>query len=388
MLTKLLRDEQLGKYIVPIVPDEARTFGMEALFRMCGIYSHVGQLYEPVDSESLLYYKEIKDGQILEEGITEAGAMSSFIAAGTAYANTGVPTIPFYIYYSMFGFQRIGDLIWAAGDLRCRGFLLGATAGRTTLAGEGLQHQDGHSLLLAYPLPNLLAYDPAYAYEVAVIIQDGIRRMYRDQESIFYYITLGNENYAQPAMPEGAREGILRGLYRFRASAAKKPRMHAQLIGSGAILNEVVKGAALLEERYGVACDIWSATSYKALRRDALDCDRWNRLHPLEKPRVPLVAQAFADTKGPIVAASDYVALLSDGLARWMPRPMVSLGTEGFGRSENRARLREFFEVDHRFVAAATLAQLAAAGEIKPAEVAGAIKDLDINPEKLNPLTA
>jgi pyruvate dehydrogenase E1 component len=388
ILTKLLRDEKLGRYIVPIVPDEARTFGMDALFRMCGIYSHVGQLYEPVDSESLLYYKEAKDGQILEEGITEAGSLSSFIAAGTAYANQGVPTIPFFTYYSMFGFQRVGDLIWAAGDLRCRGFLVGATAGRTTLNGEGLQHQDGHSHLLAYPLPNILCYDPAYAYEIAVIIREGIRRMYEAGESVFYYLTVGNENYAQPAMPGDVREGILRGLYPLGRSALKKPRAHARLLGSGSILNEVVKGAKLLEEKYGVACDLFSATSYKELRRDALECERWNRLHPGEKPRVPYVTATLGNDTGPVVAASDHVKLMPDSIARWIPGRLAALGTEGFGRSESRAALRNHFEVDARYVAVAALDELARDGKIPAAEVSQAIRDLDINPEKLNPWNA
>ncbi|HMP71862.1 MAG TPA: pyruvate dehydrogenase (acetyl-transferring), homodimeric type [Kiritimatiellia bacterium] len=388
MLTKLLKDKELGKLVVPIVPDEARTFGMEALFRQCGIYSHVGQLYEPVDRESLLYYKEAKDGQILEEGITEAGASCSFIAAGTAYANYGVSTIPFYIYYSMFGFQRVGDLYWAAGDLRCKGFLIGGTAGRTTLAGEGLQHQDGHSHLLAYPIPNCLTYDPAYAYEMAVIIQDGIKRMYHDGESIFYYLTVGNENYTMPAMPQGAREGILKGMYLLSKSTLEKPKHKAQLWGSGAILNEVVKAQKILEETYGVAADVWSITSYKELRRDAMEADRWNMFHPEEKPKVPYVTQQMKETEGVIVAASDYVKALPDMLSRWLPRPMLSLGTEGYGRSENRASLRDFFEVDARYVVLGTLTALARDGQIRPSVVSKAIKDLNIDPDKLNPLIA
>ena len=388
LLAKLLKDQEVGKLIVPIVPDEARTFGMESLFRACGIYSHVGQLYEPVDSESLLYYKEAKDGQILEEGINEAGAVSSFIAAGTAYANHGVNTIPFYIYYSMFGLQRVGDQIWAAGDMRCRGFLLGGTAGRTTLNGEGLQHQDGHSHLLAYPVPNLVCYDPAYAYETAVIIQAGIDRMYNKQESVFYYITLCNENYAMPPMPEGARDGILKGLYLAKPCAVKGLKHRAQLLGSGTILNEVVKAQAILAEKYGVAADVWSVTSYKELRREAMECERWNLLHPGEKPRVPYVTQTLAPTEGPIIASSDYVKLLPDGLNRWMPRPLYSLGTEGFGRSETRKALRDFFEVDARYVTLATLTQLAQQKVIKLDVVTQAIKDLDINPDKLNPLIA
>ncbi|MCB1102097.1 MAG: pyruvate dehydrogenase (acetyl-transferring), homodimeric type, partial [Kiritimatiellae bacterium] len=358
------------------------------LFRQAGIYSHVGQLYDPVDSESLLYYKEAKDGQILEEGITEAGSLCSFIAAGTAYANYAVNTIPFFIYYSMFGFQRVGDLIWAAGDLRCRGFLIGGTAGRTTLAGEGLQHQDGHSHLLAYPVPNLLTYDPAYAYEMAVIIKEGIRRMYDEQESIFYYLTVGNENYAMPPMPEGAEDGILKGMYRFKEAGLKKPKHRAQLLGSGAILNEVLKAQQILEDSYGVAADVWSVTSYKELRREAMEVERHNLFQPEEKPQVPYFTRQLEPTEGVIVAASDYVKAIPDMLTRWSPRPMYSLGTEGYGRSENRAALRDFFEVDARYVVVATLSQLARAGQVKPSDVSKAIKDLKIDPNKLNPLVA
>jgi len=386
LLTKLLRNKELGKLVVPIIPDEARTFGMEALFRQVGIYSHVGQLYEPVDMDTLLYYKEATNGQILEEGITEAGAMSSFIAAGTAYANHGLNTIPFFIYYSMFGFQRIGDLVWAAGDSRCRGFLIGGTAGRTTLAGEGLQHQDGHSHLLAYPVPNLVAYDPAFAYEIAVIIQDGIRRMYKEQESIFYYLTVSNEPYSMPAMPEGVREGILKGMYRFKASGNKKVKLRAQLFGSGAILPEVLKAQALLEEKYGVAADVWSITSYKELYRDGHQVERWNRLHPTQEPRVPYVTQCLAEAPGVLVAASDYVKALPDSIARWCPRFLVSLGTDGFGRSETRAALRDFFEVDARFVTLATLQALAREKQIKPQVVEQAIRELEIDPEKPDPM--
>jgi len=390
MLTKMLKDSSIGKLIVPIVPDEARTFGMEALFRQCGIYAHTGQLYEPVDKESLLYYKEAKDGQILEEGITEAGSLCSFIAAGTAYANYGVNSIPFFIYYSMFGFQRVGDLIWAAGDLRCRGFLLGGTAGRTTLAGEGLQHQDGNSHLLTYPVPNLMTYDPAYAYELAVIIQDGIKRMYVDQEAIFYYLTVGNENYTMPAMPEGCEQGILKGLYKLldAPKVEGKSGLRAQLIGSGAILNEVVKARTILAEKYGVAADVWSATSYKELRRDGMECDRFNLFNPEKPAKVPYITQILGNTEGVIVAASDYVKVMSDMIGRWIPRPIVSLGTEGYGRSENRASLRDFFEVDARYVVLATLHALARDGKIKQSVVSQAIKDLGINPDKLNPLIA
>jgi pyruvate dehydrogenase E1 component len=385
LLSKLLRDKDLGRLIVPIVPDEARTFGMEALFRQVGIYSHVGQMYEPVDMDTLLYYKEASDGQILEEGINEAGSMSSFIAAGTAYATHGVNTIPFFIFYSMFGFQRIGDLIWAAGDSRTRGFVLGGTAGRTTLAGEGLQHQDGNSHLLAYPLPNIVAYDPAYAYELAVIIEDGIRRMYVDQESVFYYLTVMNEQYSMPSMPDGAREGILKGMYRFRPTSLAKAGMRAQLFGSGAILPEVVRAQAILEEQYGVGADVWSVTSYNELYRDGHACERWNRLHPGETPRVPYVTQCVKDAPGVFVAASDYVKALPDSIDRWLPRPLVSLGTDGYGRSEGRAQLRDFFEVDHRYVVVATLSALAREGTVADSLVAQAIAALNINPEKADP---
>ena len=384
ILAKLLRDKEIGELIVPIIPDEARTFGMESLFRAIGIYSHVGQKYEPVDMDTLLYYKEAQNGQILEEGITEAGSMSSFIAAGTAYATHGVNTIPFFIYYSMFGFQRVADLIWAGADSRVRGFLVGATAGRTTLAGEGLQHQDGHTHVYSLATPNCLSYDPAYAYELAVIIQDGIRRMYRDQESVFYYLTVMNEQYEMPPIPEGAREGILRGMYRIRPTANPKTKLRAQLFGSGAILNEVLAAQTLLE-KYNVAADVWSVTSYQELYRDGHACDRWNMLHPGEAPRLSYVAQCMKDAPGVLVAASDYLKVLPDSIDQWMPRRMRSLGTDGFGRSEDRARLRNFFEVDSRFVTLATLAELAQDGQLDRKVVAQAIKDLDINPEKLNP---
>jgi pyruvate dehydrogenase E1 component len=384
ILSKLLREKEVGDLIVPIVPDEARTFGMESLFRAVGIYSHVGQKYEPVDMDTLLYYKEAQDGQILEEGITEAGSMSSFIAAGTAYATHGVNTIPFFIFYSMFGFQRVADLIWAGSDSRVRGFLLGATAGRTTLAGEGLQHQDGQSHVYSISTPNCVSYDPAYAYELAVIIQDGIKRMYTDQESIFYYLTVMNEQYAMPPMPEGARDGILKGMYRLQAAEGPDGKRKAQLLGSGAILNEVVAAAKLLE-KYDVAADVWSVTSYQELYRDGHACDRWNMLHPTGTPRVPYVAQCLKDAPGVIVAASDYLKVLPDSIDRWMPRRVRSLGTDGFGRSEDRASLRNFFEVDARFVAVATLAELAQAGEIDGRVVAQAIADLKIDPEKKNP---
>ena len=385
MLSKMLRDPKLGPAIVPIVPDEARTFGMEALFRQCGIYSHPGQLYEPVDADSLLYYKEARNGQILEEGINEAGAMSSFIAAGTAYANHGLNMLPFFIYYSMFGFQRIGDLVWLAADSRCRGFLLGGTSGRTTLAGEGLQHQDGNSHLLALPVPNLMAYDPAYAYELAVIMQDGIRRMYEQHEDIFYYLTVMNENYRQPPMPAGAREGILRGLYKVRPAPEIKGHP-AQILGSGAILNEALKAQVLLADKYGVAADVWSVTSYKELHRDALEAERWNVRHPTAPPRVPYVSQCLGSAAGPIVAASDYVKALPNSICRWMPRKLLALGTDGFGRSDGRDALRDFFEVDARHIALATLAYLAWDQTLPATTVEQAIKDLKINPDRASPM--
>ncbi|CAN5856142.1 pyruvate dehydrogenase (acetyl-transferring), homodimeric type [soil metagenome] len=384
ILSQLLRNKEIGELIVPIVPDEARTFGMESLFRAGGIYSHVGQKYDPVDMDTLLYYKEAQDGQILEEGITEAGSLSSFIAAGTAYATYGVNTIPFFIFYSMFGFQRVADLIWAGADSRMRGFLLGATAGRTTLAGEGLQHQDGQSHVYSLATPNCISYDPAYAYELAVIIQDGIRRMYRDQESVFYYLTVMNEQYEMPAMPEGSRDGIIKGMYRLSKAANGKAKAKAQLLGSGTILNEVATAAKLLE-KYGVAADVWSVTSYNELYRDANACDRWNMLHPGEQPRVPHATQCLQDTSGVIVAASDYLKVLPASIDRWMPRRVRSLGTDGFGRSEARKELREFFEVESRYVALATLAELAQNGEIDGKVVAQAIKDFGINPDKKNP---
>jgi len=389
VLSKLLRDKEIGKLIVPIVPDEARTFGMEALFRQCGIYSHVGQLYEPVDRDTLVYYKEATNGQLLEEGITEAGSMASLIAAGTAYATHGINTIPFFIYYSMFGFQRIGDLIWAAADMRCRGFLLGATAGRTTLAGEGLQHQDGHSHLLAYPIPTLLAYDPAFAYELAVIIRDGIYRMYEAQEEVFYYLTVGNQNYVMPPMPgNGAiKEGILKGMYKYKTSDLTGAPWRAQLFGSGAIMNEVLQAQEMLAER-NVAADVWSVTSYKALRTDGQEVERWNMLHPLEPPRQSYLSQCLADAPGVLVAASDYVKTLPDSVARWFPRTLVSLGTDGFGRSDGRRALRDFFEVDARHITFATLSALARDYGLPHEVVRQAMRDLEIRPDKVSPMRA
>jgi pyruvate dehydrogenase E1 component len=386
MLRQMLRDPEIGKLVVPIVPDEARTFGMESLFRQVGIYSSRGQLYEPVDVHTLLYYKEAKDGQILEEGITEAGSMASFIAAGSAYATHGINTIPFFIYYSMFGLQRISDFIWAAADMRCRGFMLGGTAGRTTLAGEGLQHQDGNSHVLALPIPTMRAYDPAFAYEIAVIVQDGIRRMYKDGENIFYYITVMNEAYSMPPMPAGVTEGILKGMYKFRASETKNAKLRAQLFGSGAILREALKAQEILGEKYGVSADVWSVTSYKSLYTDGIDAERWNLLHPGEKPRVPYVTESLVGSDGVLVAASDYLKALPNLISRWTPRRLAALGTDGFGRSDGRAALRDFFEVDARFITLATLNELFREGKIDAAVVQKAVKELEINIEKPNPL--
>jgi pyruvate dehydrogenase E1 component len=384
VLSKLLRDEAVGKYIVPIIPDEARTFGMEGLFRQCGIYSHVGQLYEPVDADSLMYYKEAKDGQILEEGINEAGSISSFIAAGTAYASHNINMIPFYTYYSMFGPQRVGDLVWAAGDLRCRGFLVGATSGRTTLNGEGLQHQDGHTHLLTSTVPNLVSYDPAFAYEIAVIIRRGIERMYEKQESVFYYISVGNENYSMPPMPEGVKEGIIKGLYCFSRSA-KKSELKAHLIGSGAIMNQVLEAQKILEEKYNVSTDVWSATSYNELRREALHAERENLLNG-KKTRVPYVTQALQHEKGVFISASDYMKALGDSIRQWVPGPYTVLGTDGFGRSESREALRDFFEVDAKHIVWAALATLKEQKQVTDQVLSKAQADLKINPAKLNPM--
>jgi pyruvate dehydrogenase E1 component len=385
ILSDLLNDKNIGKLIVPIIPDEGRTFGMEALFRKVGIYSRVGQLYEPVDKENLLYYKEAEDGQILEEGITEAGSISSFIAAGTAYSTLGVNTIPFFTFYSMFGFQRIGDFIWAAGDMMCKGFLAGATAGRTTLAGEGLQHQDGHSHLLARSVPNVRSYDPAFAFELAVIIKDGLRRMYVDNEDGFYYLTVGNDKYLMPPMPAHAtEEAIIKGLYKFRP-APKPGKVRAHIWGSGAILNEALKAQERLTE-FDVAADVWSVTSYNELHRDAMACDRHNMLHPGAPARTPYVVELMKGEEGVIIAASDYVATLPDSLARWLPLPLLSLGTDGFGLSENRASLRNHFEVDARYIALGTLTALHRAGKVPAKTVQQAMKDLEIDADKTDPM--
>jgi pyruvate dehydrogenase E1 component len=385
MLSKLLRDEHIGKFIVPIVPDEARTFGMEALFRQVGIYAHEGQKYEPVDRDTLLYYKEASDGQILEEGINEAGSVSSFIAAGTAYATHGTNMIPFFIFYSMFGFQRIGDLIWAGADMRMKGFVMGGTSGRTTLNGEGLQHEDGQSHVLALPVPTCQSYDPAFAYELAVIVEDGIKRMYADGEDIFYYLTVMNEQYEHPPMPEGAKDGILKGMYVVKPTSKPKAKLRAQLFGSGTILTEAIKAQQMLEEQYNVGADVWSVTSYVNLYRDGHAAERWNRLHPNDKPKVPYVTQVTKNAPGVFVAASDYLKVLPDAIDQWLPKKLHALGTDGFGRSESRAALRDFFEVDARFIVLSTLYALMQEKQVEPGVVAKAITDLGINPEKPNP---
>jgi pyruvate dehydrogenase E1 component len=385
VLTLLLKHPELGRYVVPIIPDEARTFGMDGMFRQFGIYASQGQLYKPVDRDMFLYYHEATNGQILEEGITEAGSMASFTAAGTAYANYGVPLIPFFVYYSMFGFQRVGDLIWAFADARGRGFLVGGTAGRTTLAGEGLQHQDGHSHVLASTVPTCASYDPAYAYEIAYIVEDGIRRMYQEQEDRFYYLTVGNENYVQPEAPAGCREGVLRGIYKLRPSPAGEAV--AQLLASGAILNEALRAQQILAERYQVAADVWSVTSFNQLRRDALGVERWNRLNPSRPARQPYVLEALDGARGPIVAATDYMKIVPDQIAPWLGGRLVALGTDGFGRSDNRQHLRRHFEVGAEAIAAATLAQLARQGKFDSAKAQAAVRELGLDPDSPDPAT-
>jgi pyruvate dehydrogenase E1 component len=388
MLRLLLSDQKIGERIVPIIPDEARTFGMDALFRQIGIYAPFGQKYDPVDSALMLSYTEKKDGQLLEEGITEAGAMASFTAAGTSYSVHGEPTIPFYIFYSMFGFQRTGDLIWAFGDARGRGFLMGATAGRTTLTGEGLQHDDGHSLVLASTVPNVISYDPAFAYELATVVKNGLKRMYEDLEDIFYYITIYNENYRMPPRPEGVTdEMILSGIYRYRpAPEVDGPRV--QLFGSGSILRMALQAQEMLAEKYGVAADVWSVTSYSQLRNEALAVERWNRLHPAHEPRVPHVTQTLEGVEGPVIAVSDWMKSVPDMVARWVPEPFVPLGTDGFGRSDTREALRSHFEIDAKSIVVAALSTLSRQGKIKPEKVKQAMKDLGIDPEKPEPRLA
>jgi pyruvate dehydrogenase E1 component len=384
LLSLLIRNKSIGKQIVPIIPDEARTFGLDALFREIGIYSTKGQLYEPVDKNSLLYYHEAKDGQILEEGITEAGSMASFVAAGTSYATQGRHMVPFYIYYSMFGFQRIGDLIWLAGDIRAKGFLLGATSGRTTLNGEGLQHQDGHSLITSSTIPTLLTYDPAFTYEVAVIVADGLRRMYAEGEDIFYYLTLYNENYTMPAMPPGVEQGIVKGLYKFKPGAEGK-KLKAHIFGSGPIILQALRAQEILAAQFDVSADVWSATSYKLLRNDALRTKRWNMLHPSEPQKKAYIEQLLENEKEAFVAVSDNMKIVPDQIAPWVPGGLMSLGTDGFGRSDTRERLRRFFEVDAESIVVGTLFALAEKGHIERASVARAIKDLGIDPEKKFP---
>ncbi len=388
LLEKLCKDKKIGKQIVPIVPDESRTFGMEGMFRQVGIYAHAGQLYEPADSDKVFYYKEAQDGQILEEGITEAGSMSSFIAAGTAYSQHGINMIPFFIYYSMFGFQRIGDLIWAAADCRAKGFLIGGTAGRTTLNGEGLQHQDGHSLLNAIAFPTVRAYDTAFHYETAVIVFEGLKRMYEDGETAMYYLTVENENYPMPAMPEGCEEGIIKGMYKYSSVEADGGQKRVQLFGSGAILRETLRAQTMLAEKYGVSSDVWSVTSYTQLRREAQACRRWNLLHPDQDPRKSYLESAIDGVEGPFIAASDYVCALAEQLTPWIPGEYRVLGTDGMGRSETREALRRHFDVDAESITLATLYELQLKGEFAATEVAQAVKDLGIDPDKVDPVMA
>jgi pyruvate dehydrogenase E1 component len=390
ILNTLMRDKQIGAHVVPIVPDESRTFGMEGMFRQFGIFSQVGQLYRPQDADQLMFYKEDKKGQILQEGINEPGAMASWIAAATSYSVNDVPMIPFYIYYSMFGFQRVGDLAWAAGDSRARGFLLGGTAGRTTLNGEGLQHEDGHSHIQSSLIPNCVSYDPTFSYEVAVIIQDGLRRMIGEQEDVWYYLTLMNENYEHPAMPEGVEEDILKGMYLFRAAEGNEnlgndaPRV--QLLGSGTILREVLAAADLLASDFEVAADVWSVPSFTELRREGLDVDRWNRLHPTEEPKRSYVETTLADRPGPVIAATDYIRAFADQIRPFIDRRYAVLGTDGFGRSDYRKALRSFFEVDRHFVTLTALHALAQEGLVPRERVAEAISKYEIDPEKRNPM--
>jgi pyruvate dehydrogenase E1 component len=385
LLAKLLRDKKIGKRVIPIVPDEARTFGMDALFGQVGIYASQGQLYEPIDKGKLLYYRESKDGQVLEEGITEAGSMASFTAAATSYSTTGEPMIPFYIFYSMFGFQRTGDQLWAAGDAMSRGFVLGATAGRTTLNGEGLQHEDGHSHIMAMNVPCVAAYDVTYAFELATIIQDGMQRMYEKNENIYYYITLQNEDYPMPPMPEGAKEGILKGIYKFK-TAEKKLGNHVQLWGSGSIMLQVLRAQEILAEKYNVSADVWGVTSYQQLRNNALECERYNRLHPEAEQRVPYLTKALEGVEGPFIAASDYIKATADVVTRWVPGRFMPMGTDGFGMSDTREELRRHFEVDAECIVLGALDALRLEGKISGSDLAKAIHDLGVDPEKIEPL--
>jgi pyruvate dehydrogenase E1 component len=390
ILQTLLRDKNIGKHIVPIVPDESRTFGMEGMFRQLGIWNQLGQLYTPQDADQLMFYKESKSGQVLQEGINEPGAMCDWMAAATSYSTHGVPMIPFYIFYSMFGFQRVGDLAWAAGDMRSRGFLLGGTAGRTTLNGEGLQHEDGHSHIYASTIPNCVSYDPTFGYELAVIIQDGLRRMYAEQQDVYYYLTVMNENYVQPAMPEGAAGDIIKGMYLFKAGAgrgAKSKAPRVQLLGSGVILREAIAAAELLKADWGVDADLWGCTSFTELAREGEAASRWNMLHPAETPRVPHVTARLAETQGPVIAATDYVRAFAGQIREFVPRRYVVLGTDGFGRSDTREKLRRFFEVDRWYITVAALKALADEGTLPAARAAEAIAKYGIDAAKAPPWT-
>jgi pyruvate dehydrogenase E1 component len=384
VLSSLVKDKNIGKRVVPIVPDEARTFGMEGMFRQLGIYTSAGQKYVPHDHQQIMYYKEDKKGVILEEGINEAGAMSAWLALATSYSTNSCPMIPFYIFYSMFGFQRIGDLAWASGDSQARGFLIGATAGRTTLNGEGLQHQDGHSLILANTIPNCKSYDATFSYELAVIVQDGVKRMFEDQENCFYYLTTMNENYVQPAMPEGAEEGIVKGMYKF--AEADKGDKKVTLMGAGTILNEVIAAAEILKEQFDVQSDIWSLTSVNELVREGQSVDRWNMLHPTKKAKTAYITEQLGDCTAPVIASTDYMKAYSEQMRAYIDQPYYVLGTDGFGRSDSRAALRHFFEVDRNFVVVSALKALTDQGTIKATVVEKAIKTLGIDPEKPNPL--
>lgn len=387
ILNILVKDKELGKHVVPIVADESRTFGMEGMFRQLGIWSSVGQLYTPQDAEQLMYYKEDKSGQILQEGINEAGAMSSWIAAATSYSTHGVQMIPFFIFYSMFGFQRVGDLAWAAGDMRCRGFLLGGTAGRTTLNGEGLQHEDGHSHIVASTIPNCVSYDPTFSYELAVIVQDGLRRMYQEQEDVYYYITVMNENYSQPELPKGVEQDILKGMYLFSENSKRSKELRVQLLGSGTILREVIAAADILKKEFKINADIWSVPSFNELRREALSVARWNMLNPTKKTKFSHVEKCFKDREGPFVAATDYMKIYADQIREFVHGRYRVLGTDGFGRSDTREKLRKFFEVDRYYITVAVLKALAEEGKVTTKQVAQAIDKFGIDPDKADPVT-